>query len=69
MLMCQNCGQYFCYPSCPSFVGLSAELGRRLFRCFSCGESIFEADDYSIYNGVAFCAECAERREEKEGDK
>ena len=67
--MCQTCGQYFCYPSCPSFVGISAELGRRLFRCSGCGESLFEADDFMIYKGRPFCSSCAKGGEEKEEEK
>ena len=57
--MCDVCGQYFCYPSCPSFEGISAELGKRLFKCSGCGCGLFEADDYTIYKGKAFCEDCA----------
>ncbi len=69
MLMCGFCGQYFCYPSCPSFTGESAELGRRLFRCADCGESIYEADNYSIYNGRPFCEDCANKGAENGEEK
>ena len=53
--MCEICGQYFCYPSCPAYDGRSAELGKYLFRCAKCGERMFEADNYTIYNGKPFC--------------
>lgn len=65
MLMCKICGQYFCYPSCPSFEGDSAEFGKRLFRCAVCGENIYETDDYTINKGRAYCATCGALRAER----
>ena len=59
--MCEICGQYFCYPSCPAYDGRSAELGKYLFRCAKCGERMFEADNYTIYNGKPFCDDCADK--------
>ena len=56
--MCEICGQYFCYPSCPSFVGNSAELGASIFRCSVCSSRIFESDDYTVYNGKVVCENC-----------
>ena len=63
MIMCEICGQYFCYPSCPSFDGRSSELGRYMFRCSGCGKRLFLADDYVIYNGRSFCECCAKKKE------
>lgn len=59
--MCEVCGQYFCYPSCPSYEGESAELGSPLFRCVKCGMRLFRSDNYTIYNGRFFCEECLKR--------
>ena len=63
--MCEICGQYFCYPSCPSFVGKSAELGDVLFKCSFCGKRLFFADSYTIYGGRVVCESC-EAGEHKE---
>ena len=59
--MCEICGGYFCYPSCPSYDGDSAELGKRLFWCSSCECAIHEADDYTVDGNDVYCAECARR--------
>ena len=67
--MCEICGQYFCYPSCPSFMGVSAELGNKLFRCAACGENVYEADDYKIDKGRAYCSVCAREVENRNGAK
>lgn len=67
--MCEICGQYFCYPSCPFFDGTSAELGRRLFSCAMCGKNIYEVDDYTIYKGRTFCSVCVKKMEESGASK
>ena len=69
MIMCEICGQYFCYPSCPFFDGTSAELGKRLFRCALCKENIYETDDYTIYNGKAYCSVCSREGKMNGGQK
>ena len=60
--MCSICGGYFCYPSCPSYNGDSAELGRRLFYCSSCGRAIHEMDDYAVDGEQVYCTACVTDR-------
>ena len=67
--MCEICRGYFCYPSCPSFAGESAELGRRLFLCCLCGCVIYETDDYAMDKGKWYCTECAEVIKEENGNR
>ena len=68
--MCDICGGYFCYPSCPSYNGDSAEFGRRLFCCSQCGCSIYEADEYTVDEDNVYCEECLQEliNTEDEGD-
>lgn len=67
--MCAICRRYICPSACPSFVGDSAELGKRLFGCSGCGEAIYEDDEYNIRYGKPYCKKCTELEiyEEQEG--
>ena len=58
--MCTICRRYLCPSSCPSFVGISAELGKRRFECAGCGEWIYENDNYEVRYGNPYCVECVE---------
>ena len=58
--MCAICRRYICPSACPSFAGESAELGKRLYVCSSCGEPIYEIDEYDIQYGNPYCKRCAE---------
>ena len=50
-------------------MGVSAELGKKLFRCAACGENVYEADDYKIDKGRAYCSVCAREVENRSGAK
>ena len=68
--MCDICRRYICPPRCPSFVGRSAEFGRAIFRCASCGRRIYENDDYVINYGKPYCYKCMNLEfEKREGDE
>ena len=67
--MCEICGGYFCYPSCPSYDGDNAELGRRLYWCSSCGCSIHEADRYTVDGDNVYCEDCTRERGDTEDDE
>ena len=56
--MCLICGKYYCPAGCPSYVGDSAELGRRMFTCHSCGEYVYENEDYMLVYGKPYCIDC-----------
>lgn len=64
--MCEICRKYLCPPGCPSFVGRSAEFGRRLFRCAGCGANIYEDDDYVLDYGKPYCLECMNLDDDEE---
>ena len=66
--MCDICGGYFCYPSCPSYNGDSAEFGKRLFLCSRCGRSIYEIDDYTKDEDNVYCEECSQELENAVND-
>ena len=66
--MCEICKQYLCPPSCPAYVGYSAEYGRMLYRCAECGVGIYEYDDYVINCGNPYCLECDELYGTEEDD-
>ena len=56
--MCAICRRYICPSACPSFLGESAELGKRLFECSACGEAIYEGDEYIVGYGKPYCNRC-----------
>ena len=66
--MCAICRRYICPSACPSFEGASAELGRRLSVCTSCGGAIYESDEYVINYGKPYCKRCAERLDEEQSE-
>ena len=72
--MCKMCRRYKCPPTCPAFVGESAELGKRMLKCALCGGAIYENDRYTVYYGKPYCERCVEvgktdkRCEERLGD-
>ena len=66
--MCAICRRYICPSACPSFEGASAELGRRLSVCTSCGGAIYESDEYVINYGKPYCKSCFERLDEEQSE-
>ena len=58
--MCAICRRYLCPSVCPSFMGESAELGKRLFKCAVCNEWIYEDDEFVINYGKPYCKTCEE---------
>ena len=57
--MCKICGSLFCPPACPSYSGVSAELGKPIAKCCECGDYIYEEDMFYAHGKRFFCADCA----------
>ncbi|MBE6531877.1 MAG: hypothetical protein E7679_07340 [Ruminococcaceae bacterium] len=56
--MCRICGKYICPPSCPSYDGESAEMGKMIGRCSECGVRLCEYDDIVYSYGKPYCVDC-----------
>lgn len=57
--MCKICKSYICPPECPSYKGISAELGKPIARCCECADYIYKDDMYYAEGRRVYCADCA----------
>ena len=57
--MCDICGFIFCPSGCPSYEGVSAELGRPIAECCECGDYIYKNESFYEERGEFWCANCA----------
>ena len=52
-MMCSECWQHPCHPSCPN-----ADEPRAIYECDLCGYPIYEGDEMWVIQGDRYCAEC-----------
>lgn len=60
IIICDECKQYVCPSSCPSYEGRSLNSSELVGACSRCDEILFFGDEYYRREGGILCRECAE---------
>ena len=61
IIICDECGQYFCPDSCPNFSGFIVGIGDPVRVCSLCESALYRKDKYFVFRDRTVCADCAER--------
>lgn len=56
--MCETCNSIPCKPDCPENGDFYPQ--RVCYRCYECGEPIYEDDLYLDYDGIEICQQCVD---------
>ena len=61
IIICDECGQYFCPDQCPNFSGFIVGVGHPVGVCSLCDGALYRGDKYFVCGEKTVCADCAEQ--------